>query len=355
MNLDNEQEIKQLDKNDVAGSIAKLPDQIEQAWNESTKISFPDYYKKVSNIVIAGMGGSALGSELIRDVYKSELKIPLTIVRDYKLPSFVDSNTLVVLSSYSGSTEEVLAVSEEAISTGSRITGITEGGKLGDFLKEKKFPAYIFDPKHNPSSQPRIGLGYAVAGLLGMFKSLGFINLDDREIADVVSSLRNLNSLFSPSVTTSENFTKEIATKLKGFLVGVIGAEFLSSNAHIFANQLNETSKTYSSCYLISELNHHLLEGLARPEALGKNLKFLILESDRYSEKTKKRMLITKDVIEKQKVETISIKFEEGSQLNQSLDAILISSYTTLYLGIINGFDPSEIPWVDYFKKELSK
>ncbi|MCH8821436.1 bifunctional phosphoglucose/phosphomannose isomerase [Patescibacteria group bacterium] len=353
--LDNPQDLKKLDKSDVASSIAKLPDQIEQAWGESTKVTFPDEYKNIENIVVAGMGGSALGPELIRDVYKSELKVPFAISRDYKLPSFVGKNTLVVLSSYSGETEEVLSVADEAVSTGSKIVGITKGGKLGILLKEKGLPAYIFDPKHNPSGQPRIGLGYSIGGLLGLFKSLSLIKIEEKEVLDILSSLKDLNSSFSPRTLISENFTKEIAEKLSGSTVAVVGAEFLSANAHIFANQLNETSKTFSSYYLISELNHHLLEGLARPENLGKSLKFLILESDQYSEKIKKRIEITKDVIEKQKVETISIKFEEGSHLNQTLDGILISSYITFYLGILNGFDPSEVPWVDYFKEQLTK
>ena len=353
--LDNPSDLKKLDKSDVAGSIAKLPDQIEQAWGESTKVTFPDDYKNIENIVVAGMGGSALGPELIRDVYKNELKVPLTVSRDYKLPSFTGQNTLVVLSSYSGSTEEVLSAAEDAVSHGVKIIGIAKGGKLGSFLKEKGLPAYIFDPKYNPSGQPRIGLGYAIVGLLGLFKSLNIIKIGETEISDIVASLKNLNSSLSPSTLSSENFTKEIAAKLSGSSVAVVGAEFLSANAHIFANQLNETSKTFSSYYLISELNHHLLEGLARPENLGKSLKFLILESDQYSEKIKKRVAITKDVIEKQKVETISIKFEEGSHLNQALDGILISSYITFYLGILNGFDPSNIPWVDYFKKQLAK
>lgn len=353
--LDNPQDLKKLDKSDVAGSIAKFPDQIEQAWGESTKITFPDEYKKIENIVVAGMGGSALGPELIRDIYKNELKIPLTISRDYKLPFFTGPNTLVVLSSYSGSTEEVLSSAEDAVSHRAKIIGIAEGGKLGDFIKENNLPAYLFDPKNNPSGQPRMGLGYAVAGLLGLFKSLDLFKIEETEILDSIASLRALNLSFSPEKASPENFTKEIATKLQGSSVAVVGAEFLSANAHIFANQLNETAKTFSSYHQISELNHHLLEGLARPEGLGKSLKFLILESDQYSEKIKRRVAITKDVIEKQKVETISIKFEEGSHLNQALDGILISSYITFYLGILNGFDPADIPWVDYFKEQLAK
>ena len=355
MNLDNIEEIKKLDKSDVAGSIAKLPDQIEQAWREASKIEFPESYKKVKNVVIDGMGGSALGPELIAHVFKDKLKVPVKVINSYDLPAFVDQDSLVVISSYSGTTEEPLNAGEQALSAGYKIIGITEGAKLGDFLKRNKLPGYIFDPKNNPSNSPRLGLGYSVAGILGMFHSLGLIQISESEMSEIISSVRQVNSSFSPSIPTPKNFPKELASKLQGNTVAVVSAEFLSANAHVFANQLNETSKTFSSFHLLSELNHHLLEGFGKPDGLSESLKVVILTSDQYSEKIKKRVKITTDVIEKQKVETFTVKFEEGSKLNQAFEAILVSSWTTFYLGILNGFDPSEIPWVDYFKEQLAK
>lgn len=353
--LDDQEEIKKLDKSNVAESIAKFPDQIEQAWNEASKVKFPDSYKEIKNLVIVGMGGSALGPELLSYLYKDKLEIPLLVVHDYNLPNFVDENSLVILSSYSGTTEEVLNAAEQTIVKKCKVAGITEGRELGKFLDKNSLPYYKIKADSNPSEQPRLGLGYSVAGILGMFNSLGLIVVDDKEKEEVIASTKNVNSQFIPSKSISNNFTKELATKLKGSSVGVIAAEFLSTNAHIFANQLNETSKTFSSYYLLSELNHHLLEGFNKPEDLRKNLKIVILLSDQYSDKLKKRVKITTDVIEKQKVETFIVKFEEGSRLNQVLEAILVSSWTTFYLGILNGFDPSGVPWVDYFKEQLAK
>lgn len=353
--LDNPQDLKKLDKSDVASSIAKLPDQIEQAWGESTKVTFPNEYKNIENIVVAGMGGSALGPELIRDVFIDQIRVPLNLIHSYDLPKFVDENSLVLLSSYSGTTEEVLSSAEQAISRKCKIAGITEGKELGAFLDKNSLPYYKIKADHNPSEQPRLGLGYSVAGILGMFNTLGLIEINNGEMDEVIGSIREVNSNFVPSKPTASNFPKELATKLQGNSVGVIAAEFLSGNAHIFANQLNESSKTFSSYYLISELNHHLLEGFNKPKGLGEHLKIVILESDKYSGKIKKRTKITTDIIEKQKVETFTVKFEDGSPLNQAFEAILVSSWTTFYLGILNGFNPSEVPWVDYFKEQLTK
>lgn len=355
MNLDSIEEIKKLDKSDVAGSITKFPDQIEQAWKESSKVEFPEEYRQIDNIIIAGMGGSALGPELLQDVFKDQFKVPLNVVRSYDLPKFAGENTLVVLSSYSGTTEELLAVAEEASDRKCKIIGITEGKQLGDFLDKNKLPYYKIIADNNPSKQPRLGIGYSVAGFVGMFNSLGLIQVSESEISDIVASGREVDSGFLPSIPTVKNFPKELASKLQGNAVAVVSAEFLSANAHVFANQLNETSKTFSSYYLLSELNHHLLEGFSKPDGLGESLKVVILTSDQYSEKIKKRVKITTDVIEKQKVETFTVRFEEGSKLNQAFEAIIVSSWVTFYLGILNNFDPSEIPWVDYFKKELDK
>ncbi len=353
--LDNIAEINKLDKKQVAASIEKLPDQIEQAWREASKIEFPENYKSVKNVVIDGMGGSALGPELITYVFKDRLKVPVVVINSYDLPKFVDEETLVVISSYSGTTEEPLYAGDQALSAGYKIAGITVGGKLGEFLEKNNLPGYIFKEENNPSQQPRLGLGYSVGGILGMFESLGLLDIENQEMERVLFCTRELNSKLLPKNPTSGNFAKELATKLQGNSIAVMAGEFLSANAHIFANQFNETAKTYATYFLQSELNHHLLEGLSKPGNLRENLKIILLESDLYSDKIKKRTKITRDIIEKQKVETITVKLEGDTPLVQAFEAIVVSSWTTFYLGILNGFDPSDIPWVDYFKKQLAK
>jgi len=355
MNLDNPEEIKNLDRARVANSIEKLPDQIEQAWKESNALVFPETYRQIKNIIVAGMGGSGLGPELVWHLYKDKLKVPLIVLHDYNLPEFVDENSLVILSSYSGTTEEVLAAAQQAVAKRSKITGITEGKDLGEFLKNRQLPLYEFKAVNNPSEEARLGLGYSVAGILGIFNSLGFIKIEGQEIEDVIFCTRQVNSGFLPAVSTNDNFAKELSAKLQGSTVGVIAAEFLSANAHIFSNQINETSKNFASYFLLSELNHHLLESLSRPEGLGKQLKTVFLESDRYSEKIKKRVRITRDVFEKQGVETLTVKLEGSAPLVQAFESIIVSSWTSFYLALLNSVDPSTIPWVDYFKKEMAK
>ena len=131
--LDSREEIIKLDKQNVLGSVEQLADQIEDAWNGAKSVKVPAEYKAVKNIVVSGMGGSALGAHVIKTLYKDSLRQPLEVVNHYQLPAYVNSDTLVVLSSYSGSTEETLASAEDAKKRGAKIVVIAAGGKLLEF------------------------------------------------------------------------------------------------------------------------------------------------------------------------------------------------------------------------------
>ena len=355
MNSNNPKQEKKFDNASVIKSIEKLPDQIEQAWRESRLVKFPEEYTQIKNVCVVGMGGSGLGPEMLLHLYKNKLKVPLIVIHDYNLPQFVNEDSLVILSSYSGTTEEVLNAAKQSIAKKSKVTGITEGNSLGEFLDKSSLPYYKINPINNPSKQPRLGLGYSVTGILGMFHSLGLVEVSEKEEKEVVADTKELNAQFIPSNTSSKNFPKELASKLQGSSVGVIAGEFLSGNAHIFANQLNETSKTFAFYFLLSELNHHLLEGFSKPKDLGDHLKMVLFESDQYSEKIKKRSKITSDIIEKQNVETFTVRFGQDTPLGQAFEALLVSSWVSFYLGELNDVDPVSIPWVDYFKEQLAK
>jgi hypothetical protein len=200
-----------------------------------------------------------------------------------------------------------------------------------------------------------MGLGYMAGGLVGMLEKLGHVQVSDKEVEDLVFCLRQLNENLAIKSNTQNNFAKELATKIKNFSLGIISAEFLRANAHIFANQTNETSKNFSFYYHIPSLNHHLLEGFGHPGNLYASVKFVIFDSDLYSPKISKRIELTKNILEKQKIEVLVVKLEGTDKLTQAFEGLLVSSWTTYYLGILYDVDPSKIPWVDYFKNELAK
>ncbi len=351
--LDNPQELKKLDSGNVIGSIESLPKQIEAAWNESKNIKLPDSFKDIKNIVVSGMGGSALGPHIIRSLFRP--KIPFQIVNDYQLPSFVSQDTLVILSSYSGNTEETVTTGEEAARKTKKIIAISSGGKLIDLAKRENFPFYQFTTTYNPSNQPRMGLGYSIIGLLGILNSAGIVRLEDSKVQKIASLVGEESDRLNISNETENNPAKSIASSLSGFIPILVASGFLTGNVHVFANQINENAKCFSAYFLLPELNHHLIEGFTKPDKAKDILKFLFLDSDLYHPRIKRRSEVTKQILEKQKYEFISHKFASSDEISQVFEALSFSSWTSFYLAASYEIGPSPIPWVDFLKSELAK
>lgn len=324
----------------VFGSVGAIPDQLRSALSQ--KISLPENYKSVKNVVLCGMGGSALAAHILQALNIS--LAPFYFYNGYEIPAHTGSETLFIASSYSGNTEEVLTSALAAKKKGAKIVGLAAGGALEKWFLKNKLPFVKFDEKFNPSAQPRYGLGYGLGALLNIFINLG---ITDLKMADIVRAV-------SKSQMPPVDAARRLARELKGFAPLVAASGFLEGNAHVLTNQFNETCKTFSEWHAIPELNHHLMEGLKRP-GLGKNLKFLFLESDFYAKQILARIKITKDVVQKNKISYTEYKARGKTKLEQTLDCLMFGSLVSLVLSIDYGEDPISIPWVDYFKSELKK
>lgn len=353
--LDDVAAMKQLDPSGVLASTALFPDQCLQAWKESTAIAFPEAYAHVKNIVVCGMGGSRFTPRTIKELYWDAITLPYEIVDGYTLPGYVNQDSLVILSSFSGTTEEVIACQEEAIRRGAKVTGVVKGGKIAQALTGAQIPFYQFDPKYNPCGQPRIGGGYLLMGHLGILKSLGFVSADEGDILQAIEFARETGKQYMAEVGTSENPTKQLALLLKDKHPFLIAAEFLRGFVNGFANQINETAKMISDFRYIPELNHHLMEGLKRPETLHQNGLFVFLTSPLYAVSIQKRFRITKEVVEKQHVATHEIALTGRTKLAQVLEGYTLSGFATFYMAMLYDTDPVAIPWVDHFKEQLAR
>lgn len=345
LDLKDTQEIKKLDPKNVLGSTEMLASQCEQIWQDAKSVPFPKAYKKVSNIVICGMGGSAYGGHVALSGFRNELRVPLVVQNNYYLPAFTNENTLVILTSYSGSTEETLSCARDALARRAKITGITSGGKLGEFLTLQNLPSLIFNAQHNPSSQPRLGTGYIVLGTIALLRGLGFVSLSDSTVSNAIAELKDAQE-------NIKSKARSLAKKLHGFLPVIFAAEFLEGNAHIMRNQFNETSKSFAAFSEIPELNHHLMEGLKNPA--DKKMGVLLLNSSLYPPIIQKRLKLTKDVVQKNSVAVAEYTPFGSTKVSQILNTLSFGGYLTLYLAFLYGQDPSVIPWVDYFKKKLA-
>ena len=356
INLDNKEEIIKMHGSDnITISIDSLPKQLEHSFIDASKIIFPDDFKHISNIVVAGMGGSRFPALIIKELFKQEITIPIQINDDYHLPGFVNSNTLVILSSYSGTTEEVIAMGLEAQKKGVKLTGICAGGEVETFLKGIHAPLYVFDPIYNPSKQPRIGFGYAIGGLLGILTQLGVIQINPQEILVAIHDLPNLIEEYKIHTPKETNPAKQLAEQLYQKYPYYIVSEFLTGVGNAIQNQTNETAKQIASYRIIPELNHHLMEGLQYPDGLKEMGIFVFFYSKNYSPSIQKRFSITKDVVEQNKLKTIWHELKGETKIKTTFELMALGSYISMYLASIYGVNPAEIPFVNYFKDQLKK
>lgn len=330
----------------VLKSINFFPEQIKDSFEKSSMLDIPEEYKQVKNIVACGMGGSRFPHYIIKELFKEEINLPYLINDDYNLPGFVDDNTLVILSSYSGTTEEVLTVGKKAYAKKAKIIGISENGDLKLFLDEIKAPGYYFDPVYNPSGQPRIGFGYLVGGILGLLSNLKVLNFPKNEIISAVGNIK-----IGKIEKDAEQMAKQILNKYPYYIV----SEFLTGIGNSMANQTNETAKSISSFRVIPELNHHLMEGLKNPEGLKKMSIFIFFFSKLFSSSIQKRFFITKEVVEKNDIQTLWHELKGANKVEQAFELMAFGSYLSMHLASLYGENPTTVPFVDYFKKKLKE
>lgn len=344
IDLNDIESLQKIDPQNSFGSTEQMYKQCETAWNEVNKITVPQEYREVNKLVFCGMGASIYGAMVFKALIGRELSMPCETISDYFLPEYADENTLVVLTSYSGTTEEVLSCAQDAKAKNSKMLILTQGGPLAEFAADNNIPSYIFDGSLNPAGVPRLGNGYTILGLLGLLNQTGLFEIAEHEITQSIKSLgEKIPDLKSRTLADYTKFINKIPI--------IVSAEHLSGNAQIIRNQFNETSKTFSSFFLIPDLNHHLMEGLAHPQ--NARLSFLIMNSQNFSTKIKKRVELTIDVIKQNGFEAYEFITDGQSIYDDFLETLVYGSYLTLFLAFEYKQNPAINPWVDYFKNKL--
>jgi glucose/mannose-6-phosphate isomerase len=352
--LDDPKTYGRFDTLDVYDSIQTIGQQFESAWHDAQFVSLNFDITQVKNIVYVGMGGSGLAAHVISSLSPLLIKVPFEIVANYRLPQYVDKNTLVTLASYSGNTEEVLSCAQDAIKRHSLSIVITAGGKLKELALTEHLPLILLDESLNRTHTPRYGLGLLLGAAMGVtvrLNSEAFRFVDPKEI---VRTIDRSFGLLNKDISTVGNPAKSFAQKNTDRTVIVISANHLAGVGKIMANFINETSKTFSTTFNIPDLNHHLLEGLTFPVALKDHTRFVLLNSSLYPDIIQKRFQITRDILIKQGYQLTEIKPESADIVLQVFESLVFSLMISYYLCIANKQDPSGNPWVDYIKKQLS-
>lgn len=354
ISLDDQEKIEEYDKGKIVSTIRLYADQIEQAWEDISSLSIDKDYSEVDNVVICGMGGSALGGRIIDSYLTSRVRVPIEVFTEYDIPNYVNNKTLIILSSYSGNTEETINAYHEAKNKNAKTFIITTGGALRDEINKGGL-GYLILPKANPSGQPRMGTGYSIFSILSLLSKLKLIELSKDEVFEIAVKIRSFVSSLDINKKSSENLAKKYALKFLNKIPVIVSSEHLYGVTHATKNQINENAKNFAVLFDLPELNHHLMEGLKHPRGSRELLKFLMYKSKLYRKELLKRYDVTKEVIERNGYEVeIFIPFSEN-KLHQTFEVLIFGSFLSFYLAYLNNEDASQIPWVDYFKAKLAK
>ncbi len=354
MQLDRHNTYATLDATDIRFGIEHLPEQIRIAWNETRELEFPTSFARANHIVVVGMGGSALGPHMALTGLANRWKVPMTIVNDYCLPGWVNERTVVITSSFSGNTEEVLEAADGAERAGAMIIALCAGGELAKRAKKKGWGLYQFEPG-DFAHQPRFGTGFSFGGMLGVLERAKLVRVTTAEIDRMRIAMGEVIDSCAVDVKGKENPAKTVAKSLAGCAVLVIAAEHLVGAAHVMTNSINETAKQFAASFPLPELNHHLLEGLTYPKTFAPKTVAILFQSSLYHERTQRRVSITADMLEQQGIAVVNYVTNGAETLEEVGEVLQFGSFVSYYLGMLNGVRPEEIPFVDAFKEAMGK
>lgn len=351
INLDDNKIYPKYDPSNMLGRIKELPAQFRRAWQAVRSFELPDSYRNVNKVVVLGMGGSAIGADLVRSLLQDELKLPLITYRDYSLPPVVDDNTLLIASSYSGNTEETLSGFEPTLKTDAKKIAVTTGGRVGELAAANSIPVFEIDYK----SQPRAALGFSLIPLLGILQNLGFIKDKTADVSEAVELLEKLEKSYGESAPVSSNPAKQLAQRLYGKLPVILGAGITAEVAHRWKTQINENSKSAAYYEVFPELNHNATVGFPLPDVVKENTRVVILRSPGYNERVKLRIEVTAKLMEQSGLAYEYVDAPGRAPLAQMASLISLGDYASYYLALLYEVDPTPVTAIDYLKEKLSK
>lgn len=352
MNLDDLERFKQLDTLNMLGEIDNLPDQLASAYQLGMKHDLPDW-RNFRQVVIAGMGGSAIGADLLAAYCASLAPLPVSVHRDYSLPVFArGEESLVICSSHSGNTEETLDAFDSARKAECRIVVVCTGGELAKRAKENNIPLWTFDH----AGQPRAAVGFSFGLLLAMFQRLGFLPDQSKEMQDAVASMKRTQQHLKADVPAVKNPAKRYAGQLMGRWVTFMGSGLLSVVSRRWKGQINEVAKAGANFEFLPEADHNTLAGTMNPqETLNAHTMTLFLRAPSDHPRNRLRSDLTRKAFMLEGMNTDYIDARGETPLAHMWTSILFGDYMAYYLAMGYGVDPTPIQALVEFKEAMKE
>jgi glucose/mannose-6-phosphate isomerase len=343
--------ISRLDPHHMFDWIWELPVQVESAVELGTAVPLKLNVRGIRNIVVTGLGGSAIGGDLLRSYLANELALPFIVNRHYTLPEFVDHNSLVIVSSYSGNTEETIAAHLDAVKRKARVLCITSNGTTAKLAKRFKHPVIVI-PKGYP---PRAALGYSFFPLLLALTRLKLVKRKDNEITETINLLYRNMSVFSKP-DSPQNAPFQLAQQLRGTLPIIYAPqEHLDAVAVRWRGQICENAKQLAFGHVLPEMNHNELVGWKHPAPLLKRFHVIFLRDRGTHRRVAIRETITKNMLAQRAGHVTTVWSVGRSLLTRIFSLIYFGDWLSFYLAILNNEDPTPVNAIDELKKNLAR
>tara|TARA_Y100001970_G_scaffold134792_1_gene165884 strand:+ start:8670 stop:9710 length:1041 start_codon:yes stop_codon:yes gene_type:complete len=343
--------VHMIDKENMYNAIWNFPDNLSDALSLSNNIKPRTNYAEINNILIVGMGGSAIGADILSTLEKDNMNIPFFISRDYTVPNWVNKHTLVICSSYSGNTEETLSSLDDALNKGAQVCGITTGGLLEDNLK-----SLDKDVIHIPKGmQPRAALAYSVIIIILFLKKIKLLNTKiDNWLNDSIKSIKKNRDLYK--IDSNKNPTFKLAEKIYN-KIPIIYSNSTSYGVAAFRlkGQLNENSKMLCYCSELPEMNHNEIVGWENNHIFFKHLFVIWLNDQSDNDRVKYRQKITQSIIAEKGVEQTIIQMDEKCFQSRLLNMIHYLDWLSYWCAIKHNTNPTPVKNIDKLKAELKK
>ncbi len=366
MKLDDPGTCTTADPQQMGRLIAALPDHCAAAWDAArAMLQLPAAYRQPAHIVVLGMGGSAIGADLVRGLYLDRLPAPLQVVRSYEPPAYVGPQTLVIACSHSGNTVESLSAFAEAERRGAKLVAITTGGRLADRAQRAGIPLVQYTcplpaggrggVDSTRPAQPRAALGYSFTAVLAVLHAVGWVPEAGESLPAALDAVRAVGAEYAPQRPEAANRAKQLARRLRQRVPIVYGAGWLAEVARRWKAQCNENAKQWAFHEELPELNHNAVEGYRLPAVATAPLTVVSLESDRYPPAIRRRAAITRRVLAARAVPCEVVTVAGPNRLAEVLTAVHVGDWTSYYLALLNGVDPTPVPTLEWLKAELAR
>jgi glucose/mannose-6-phosphate isomerase len=308
--------------------------------------------RKIKGLCFIGMGGSGIGGDILRSLLLWESELPVVVHKDYGLPGGLGSDTLVVVTSYSGNTEETLAGFQEAISKGCAILAITSGGELREVSSRQDIPC-IPVPQ---GLQPRAALGYLTLPAGVVLEKMGFLPGFSRSTRRAIALLARQGDQWGPEVPTRENEAKRMAMLMRDKIPLVYGTHGpLQVAAYRWKCQFNENAKNPAFCGALPEMNHNEISGWNTTEDIKASLMAVILVDENASARMARKAKVTSQLLRERIAGVEVIEVEGSTPMERLLNAIHLGDYTSVYLALSKGVDPTPVDIITLLKKRMAE